>query len=193
MIAHLRGTIHRLTSGEVTIEVQGVGYLISVPIDVWDSLEEGAETLLWVSTYVREDRFDLFGFLDATSRTLFRSFIEMPGIGPRLGLELCAFPRELLLQAIDQQDPSLLTSVKGIGKKTAEKLLIELKSMTEKQPDIFGTEKGKRKTGGVIDQDAIEALGSLGYDTSTILHTLKNLPKDLTSTEERVAAALRAL
>lgn len=193
MIAHLRGTVHRLDPGEVTIDVQGVGYRVVVPVDVWDKLEEGAHTMLWISTYVREDRFDLFGFLDRQGQVLFEELIKLQGIGPRIGLELCAVPRSLLLQAASEQDGSLLQNVKGIGKKTAEKLVLELRSLLEKRPGLLGTET---ETGAVrheYDQDAIAALAALGYDSATIHQLLSNLTPDIRSTEDRVAAALRSL
>ncbi|MDP7477475.1 MAG: Holliday junction branch migration protein RuvA [Candidatus Peribacteraceae bacterium] len=194
MISHLRGIIHRQTSEKVTLDVNGVGYGVSVPLSVWDELTEGEEATLYILTYVREDRLDLFGFLDVTGRTLFEQFINMSGIGPKTALELCAVPKSLLMQAIGSQEPKLLTSVKGIGKKTAEKLLLDLKSLVEKQPEIFGTSSSEIGTGIInANQDVIEALKNLGYDTNSIMNTLKNLPEDLESTEERLAAALRAM
>ncbi len=192
MIAHLRGIVHRLKQEEVSIDVGGVGYRVFVPISVWDSLKEDEETELRITTYVREDRMDLFGFVEENDRILFERFIAMSGIGPRLALELCAVPKSMLMQAIGSQEPKLLTSVKGIGKKTAEKLLVDLKSLAEKQPEIFGASSQQLGAGG-IDQDAVDALKNLGYDTSTILNAIKDLPQDLETTEERVAAALRSL
>ncbi|MBI3332206.1 Holliday junction branch migration protein RuvA [Candidatus Peregrinibacteria bacterium] len=193
MIAHLRGIIHRLDPTEITVDVSGVGYLVSVPLDVWDNLKEAEPAMLWISTYVREDRFDLYGFPDRAGRTIFEEFIAIPGIGPKLGLELCAVPRAMILRAIQEEDVSTLTSIKGIGKKTAEKLLLELKSLLERKPTIFGTVQPGELTRSEFDQDAISALSTLGYDTPRIIRALKELPSDLKSTEERVAAALRSL
>ena len=193
MIAHLRGTVHKVKPELLSIDVAGVGYRVAVPINVWDTVKEGKEAMLYISTYVREDRLDLFGFLDETGRTLFERFIGMTGIGPKLGLELSAVPRSLLMQAIGTQDPKLLTSIKGIGGKTAEKLLVDLKTLAEKQPEVFGSARETQSMGHHMDQDAVEALKSLGYDTGTVMQALKDLPKDLTTTEERVAAALRSL
>jgi Holliday junction DNA helicase RuvA len=179
--------------GEASIDVGGVGYRVAVPLDTWDALAEGASTMLWVSTYIREDRFELYGFSDRAGRTLFEEFLKIAGVGPRLGLELCAVPRTMLLQAIHTGDSSILTNVKGVGKKTAEKLLLELKSLLEKKPDIFGPPTPMEKGRAEYDQDAIAALATLGYDTPRILRVLRELPQDLRTTEERVAAALRTL
>lgn len=193
MIAHVQGTIHRLKAEEVSVDVNGVGYRVFVPMNVWDSLKEGAKAKLFTSTQVREDRLDLFGFLEDRERILFDRFIAMNGIGPKLALELSAVPKSLLMQAIGSQEPKLLTTIKGIGKKTAEKLLLDLKSLAESQPEIFGTDIPSSAASTSYDHDAVEALKTLGYDTTTIMDVLKNLPEELTSTEERVTAALRTL
>ncbi|MDD4319379.1 MAG: Holliday junction branch migration protein RuvA [Candidatus Peribacteraceae bacterium] len=192
MIAHLRGTVHKLGIGEVMLDVQGVGYRVAVPLDAWEQLEEAQHASLWTSTYIREDRFDLFGFPDRQGQLLFEELIKMQGVGPKLGLELCAVPRNLLLQAAQEQDGGILKNVKGVGKRTAEKLVVELRALLERHPGIFGA----ATTGDLrseYDQDAIAALTSLGYDSSSAVDALKRLPADLKSTEERVAAALRAL
>jgi len=193
MISSLNGVIHRLKPEEVRIDVHGVGYKVAVPINVWDELKEGEEVTLCISTYVREDRLDLFGFLDEPSRILFEKFIDMTGIGPKGALELSSVPKSLLMQSIGSQDAKILTNVKGIGKKTAEKLLVDLKALAEKQPEIFGSSAESRITNHEYDQDAIDALKNLGYDNATILHILKDLPEDIATTEERVVAALRSL
>lgn len=192
MIAHLRGSCARHAPGIVTVDVAGVGYKVLVPLDVWEQVADGKETKLWITSYVREDRFDLFGFLDTRSRTLFEELLNIPGIGPRTALELCSVPRSLLGTAIAKEDPAALTEIKGIGRKTAEKLLVELKALGEKHPDLFVhvAASGMR---GVIDPDAAAALEALGYDAPTVMRALKSLPADLATTEERVTAALRSL
>lgn len=192
MISHLRGSVHKADTGEVSVDVSGVGYRVTVPLDVWDELTEGDVRMLWVSTYVREDRLDLFGFRDYEGRLLFEEFLKLGGVGPKMAIELCAVPRSLLAQATAEQNVSLLTSIKGVGKKTAEKLLVELKSLAERKPALL-MERGKTSIHGQFDQDAIAALTSLGYDAPTVIQVLKELPKDVKTTEERVAAALRSL
>jgi Holliday junction DNA helicase RuvA len=179
--------------GEITVDVAGVGYRVSVPLDVWDQVREATQAMLWISTYVREDRFELFGFADRAGRTLFEELIKISGVGPRMGLELCSVPRNLLQQAVGAEDVSLLTSIKGVGKKTAEKLLIELRSLAERKPDVFVVPAGHYAPRGEFDQDAIAALTALGYDSPTVIQALKELSSDLVSTEDRVAAALRSL
>lgn len=192
MIAHLRGTLHRLDPTEVIVDVQGVGYKVTVPVDVFEGLEEATNCMLWIATYIREDRMDLYGFRDRAGRTLFEEFLNIAGVGPKMALELCAVPRELLLKAVLDEDHALLTNIKGVGKKTAEKLLLELKSLHEKNLNIFGATQGGTVRAD-FDHDAVAALANLGYDTSSIMKVLKEMPKNLQTTEERVAAALRSL
>ena len=195
MITRLQGTIERLSPAKALVDVHGVGYGVSVPVDTWEHVQDGSEGTLWISTYVREDRLDLYGFAGRLTLNLFELLIAQSGIGPKVGLELCAVPRELLLRAVQENDADLLSSsVKGIGKKRAEKLLVELKSLMEKQPELFrSSDSLNGAMANQFDQDTIAALANLGYDTQTILHVLKELPAELSTTEERVTAALRAL
>lgn len=192
MIAHLRGSIGKTAPGEAVIDVNGVGYRIYMPVTDWDAVMDGADVHVFVHTYVREDRFDLYGFLDSGSRLMFEELIQLSGIGPRMGLELCSVPRGILSNAVHAKDPSLLTTIKGVGRKSAEKLLVELSALAEREPQIF-TGGGDHPFAAKFDQDTVAALTQLGFATPDILRVLETLPADLTSTEERVTAALRAL
>lgn len=193
MIAHLRGVIGKVAPGEATIDVNGVGYKVRMPVHDWDSVQNGANVHVSVSTYVREDRLDLYGFLDAGTRVLFEKLIDISGIGPRMGLELCSVPRSMLAQAVQEKDPAILTSVKGVGRKSAEKLLVELASLAEREPHIFLFDKESNPIGAKFDQDTVAALTQLGFATPEILRVLETLPATLETTEERVTAALRSL
>ncbi len=191
MFAHLRGTIGKGSLNEVSVDVNGAGYRVAVPVDTWDALQDGDTATLWISTYVREDRFELFGFLDAATRTLFEELTQISGIGPRTGLELCGVPRGILMKAIQENDHAHLQSIKGIGKKTAEKLLVELKSLAERHPMLFTGDP--QAMGARFDPDAIAALAQLGYNQAEAQRALEAVPQDLRTTEDRVTAALRSL
>ena len=193
MIAKLSGTIERLETGHAIVNVGGVGYAVSLPLDPWEQLKEDTEQTLWIHTYVREDRLDLFAFLERTDRLLFAELIAQSGIGPRAALDICAVPRELLTQAVEEQDPAVLTALTGIGKKKAAKLLLELRNLYEKNPNLFVSSNHKGAVFRGLDQDAVAALTNLGYDTATAMNALKSVSADVHSTEERVAAALRSL
>lgn len=192
MIAHLRGSIGKIAPGDAVIDVNGVGYRVLMPLHDWDAVLDGANIRVHVHTHVREDRFDLYGFLDAGTRMLFQELIQLSGIGPRMGLELCSVPRDMLSRAVHTRDASILTSIKGVGRKSAEKLLVELNALAEREPQIFTGTAGS-PLAAKFDQDTVAALSQLGFATPDILRVLESLPADLASTEERVTAALRAL
>ncbi len=192
MIYALTGTIHKLAIPQVTVDVSGVSYLLTVPYPVWDSLIEGEEKQVIAYTYVREDRLDLFGFSDAIERTLFVECLNISGVGPKLALELCSLPRDILINAVQQEDLAVLTNIKGVGRKTAEKLLVDLKSLLEKHPEWAALPQTKSSQ-AAFDSDAVSALQSLGYDQRSVMEALKKLPPTMKKTEERVAAALRSL
>ncbi len=193
MIAHLRGLIGKGKPGAVTVDVGGVGYRVLTPVSVWDELIEGETATVYTVSYIREDRFDLFGFADAGGKALFEALIECQGVGPKTALELCDVPRSLLLQAVAEDDAAVLKNVKGVGKKTAEKLLLELKNLSEKDPALFAAPAQMSELGPHLDRDAVAALLQLGYTQELVMETLKALPRTLKTTEDRVTAALRSL
>ncbi len=194
MLYSLTGTVRRLTIPQAVVDVNGVGYLVSVPHPVWQKLENGTRATLTIYMYVREDRSELYGFLRPEERSLFSELLNISGIGPKLALELRGVPMQLLMRAVQMSDSALLTSIKGIGKKTAEKLLVDLKSLLEKHPEWASPHSASDDAGpAAFDSDAIAALTSLGYDQNTVLDALKRVPARLKKTEERVAAALRSL
>lgn len=194
MIYALTGIVHKLLLPQVAIDVSGVSYLASVPHPVWDTLVHGERATLITYTFVREDRLELFGFLHGDERSLFTELLNISGIGPKIALELCSIPMTMLLRAAETDDIGMLTGIKGIGRKTAEKLLVDLKSLCEKHPEWKTSTMPKDSARPApFDHDAIAALTSLGYDQHTVLHALKKLPQSLKKTEERVAAALRSL
>lgn len=194
MIASLHGTAKKHNEGELTIEVHDVGYRVTTTPAIWERVEEGTAVLLWISTYVREDRLSLFGFLEERMRTFFEKLLERPGIGPRLALELCGCPPHILAQAIGG-DTAILHIVKGIGNKSAEKLAIELRTLASKHPELFARpgEGGAPLPHGEQEDDAAAALRQLGFDAAAVARAIATLPKDLRTSEERLAAALRSL
>ncbi|MDD5055794.1 MAG: Holliday junction branch migration protein RuvA [Candidatus Peribacteraceae bacterium] len=194
MLYTLTGTVTKLDLPQIAVDVGGVGYLVSVPYPLWESLEEGVSTTVTVYTHVREDRLDLFGFLDKDERALFAGLLSLTGVGPKIALELCSIQRHLLMTAVEEGDIGTLTSIKGIGKKTAEKLLVDLKSLVEKHPE-WHRESGSKhgKNPAPMDADAIAALMSLGYDQTTAKEALRNIPADAKTSADRVTAALRSL
>jgi len=196
MFHAVTGTVEKLTPPQIAVTASGVGYLLHVPASVWEDLKNGEERTLYLTSHIREDRFDLFGFLSVIDRTFFQSLVALDGIGPKTALEICSVPRSLLVASILADDAKLLTNIKGIGKKTAEKLLVDLKQLIEKHPEWATEAAGavdEQKLSASFDRDAIAALVSLGFDERSAMKVLKGVPSSLSRTEDRVAAALRSL
>ena len=176
----------------VTLDVQGVGYEVCCTLPLWETAREGDEALLHTYTFVREDRLELFGFGTEAERRLFCHFLSVPGIGPRTAMQLCGVSASTLARAVTEQDARVLASLKGIGKKMAEKLLLELQSLMEK--GILTATPGMEGGGeSGVDHDALEALAKLGYDERSMMARLRKLPKNLRTTEERVKHVLQTL
>ncbi len=160
MIGYLRGIILERTPGRVVIEVNGVGYEVLMPVSSFAQLPNGTAELvsLRIYTHVREDALQLFGFFTAPEKQLFEKLISVNGIGPKLGLAiLSGVPADELAQAIRGGDLGRLTAIPGVGKKTAERLVMELR---DKLP--AGAEPAAAAAAGP-DADVISALMNLGY------------------------------
>jgi holliday junction DNA helicase RuvA len=163
MIAYLRGRLLDKQVNRVVVDVEGVGYEVHVPLSTfYDMGEPGAEVALRVHTHVREDALALFGFLTTLELQLFERLISVNGIGPKLALAVLSGiePRELIA-AIRRGDVARLTGIPGIGKKTAERLGLELK---DRLPAGLLPETGAQVAGeSSLRQDVLSALLNLGY------------------------------
>lgn len=171
----------------VLVDVQGVSYKVAVTTDTALDTLPGEPIFLWTHLAVRENALDLYGFLDRGALEVFELLITISGIGPKtaLGILNVASP-DMLREAVATEDTSYLTKVSGIGKKNAEKIVLELKDKLVTTSADF--ERASRGAG-----DVMEALLSLGYAERDIRNALKSLPKDLVSTSDKVKAALKTL
>ncbi len=164
MIAHIRGRLLSKTPGQVVVECGGVGYDVSISVPTFSALPgEGAEVSLHINTQVREDAIALFGFLDRAEKRLFERMITVSGIGPKLGITvLSGLPAAALVTAIRGGDHAQLTRIPGIGKKTAERVVLELK---DKLDDLQGapTQAATGLQHGPVADDVLSALVNLGY------------------------------
>ena len=190
MIGRLSGTLLEKHPPQVLLDVGGVGYDIDVPMSSFYNLPEIGERVTLVTHFVvREDAQQLYGFLSQKERAAFRELIRISGVGPKLALSvLSGMSADDLAQCIVLQDAGRLTRVPGIGKKTAERLLLELKG---KLADALPQAGGISANAGVAN-DALNALLALGYSDKEALPTLKQLPEDL-SLEETIRQALKLL
>jgi holliday junction DNA helicase RuvA len=166
MIAFLRGRVIEKQPNLIIIDVQGVGYEVQVPLSTYyDIGDEGAEAALRIHTHVREDALLLFGFLTVLEEQLFERLIGISGIGPKLAIAILSGiePAELVT-AVQRADVARLTSIPGIGKKTAERIVLELKDrlahLASGPPPVEGTGTG---SGDRLRDDLLSALQNLGY------------------------------
>ncbi len=194
MISELSGKLIRKSPSGLVVDVGGVGFRLLVPLSTFRSLVgEGQNVHLFTHLNVREDALDLFGFATEAERTIFTELISVSGVGPKLGLTiLSGLSPEVFHEAVIQEDVALLTSIKGIGKKTAQRLVIELKDKLSGMDvsSIGGAGEGQREEMG----DAVRALVSLGIQQGAardaVLAVRRECGEDL-SIEELIKRALR--
>jgi Holliday junction DNA helicase RuvA len=163
MIAHLRGHILRKNVQEAIVDVAGVGYRVQIPLSTFYKLgSEGEAVSLLVHTHVREDALSLFGFLTVGEQALFEKLISVSGVGPKLAVNILSGIDALELhEALRASDVARLTRVPGVGKKTAERLVLELK---DKLPALAALpETAPRTAPGTPKEDLLSALANLGY------------------------------
>jgi len=187
MIAKLKGKIEYLKDNYAVVDVNDVGYKVHLSAYTFGKVAGMEEVALHIYTYVREDILALYGFLVLEELEMFELLISISGIGPKAatGILSIATPKTIRT-AILNEDPSILTKVSGIGKKTAERVILELKN---KVADMSESEKDE----AVSDSDAIEAMMSMGYTVTEAREALKLVPKDVTDLGQRVKLALRSL
>jgi Holliday junction DNA helicase RuvA len=164
MIAHLRGLLLTKSPNQIIVECAGVGYEVAISVATFSALPiEGVQVALHIYTNVREDQIALFGFAEMQEKRLFEKLLTISGIGPKLAITvLSGISAERLVTAIRGGDHATLTRVPGIGKKTAERVVLELKDKLEDMvvPAAAGT---PLTTHGPAGDDAISALVNLGY------------------------------
>jgi Holliday junction DNA helicase RuvA len=191
VIGSLRGALmDRPAPGEVIVEVGGVGYRLSVPASLWASLGgQGSPVFVHVHTHVREDAIVLFGFAHADERRCFEALLGAHGVGPSLALSiLSSMSPAALSTAVLEHDLDALCTVPGVGKKTAARLMLELKARLDLPTLGGGTEEGAASPRGEVRA----ALVGLGYGPDEIKDALDGVDDD-GSVEEMVRSALRDL
>ena len=162
MIAQIRGTLLRKGPQEAVVDVGGVGYRITIPLSTFYRVgEPGTEVTLLTHTHVREDALALFGFLTAVEQALFERLIAVSGVGPKLAISvLSGIEAPELVAALRTSDVARLTRIPGVGKKTAERLVVELK---DKMSDLPAAEIAPAAAPSAAADDLVSALLHLGY------------------------------
>jgi len=187
MIAKLKGKIEYLKENYAVVTVRDIGYKVHLSVYTFGKVAGIAEVNLFIHTYVREDQLALYGFLTSDELEMFELLISISGIGPKAAIGILSIAEPKTIRAaVISGDSSILTRVSGVGRKTAERVILELKNRIAELP---GEDQGAAKA----DSEAIEALVSLGYTATQSRESLKTVPKEIKGVSERVRAALKSL
>ncbi len=190
MIGRIKGTLLEKMPPQILVDASGVGYEIDVPMSTLYNLPDvGSEVTLFTHFVVREDAQLLYGFLTKEERSLFRLLIRISGIGPKIALSiLSGISTQLLSQAVTTGEAGLLTRIPGVGKKTAERIVLELKGKLDTV--VTGTDTGA--AGSSSKADIVSALLSLGYSDREAQLAIKGLAADI-SVNDGIREALKSL
>lgn len=186
MLAYIKGKINNLnqSNSSLILENNNIGFFIKTNLKTLCGLERGQETIIYINSVFREDGLHLYGFLEQAEKELFEKLTSVSGIGPKAALSILnLLDVKQFITAVIKEDINLISSAPGIGKKTAQRLILELKTTLSKNPMIIND-----KSSG-LDQNHDEVFGlllNLGFDTSDIIKKLENaksenIPDDLES------------
>jgi holliday junction DNA helicase RuvA len=194
MIVHLTGTLLQKEPSHCVVDVGGVGYGVSVSLATYGVLPEAGQPVsLPIHTHVREDQLTLFGFASGLERSLFQKLIGVSGVGPKTALAiLSGLPPSDLIEAIGGGDAARLCTIPGIGKKTAERMVVELRDALARDHKL--TSSQARSEGAGLREDALSALVNLGYARPVAEKAIeKAKPGETTKVEEVIRGALKEL
>ena len=165
MIAYLKGSVHAKTPEQLIVDVRDVGYQLEISTQTYEELPaEDEEVELLVYHHVTDNDQRLFGFVSQNEKDLFELLITVKGVGPKLGLTiLSGLPAEQITGAIAQKDKSVLSEIKGIGKKTAERMILELKDKMSEMVDATYSPDPATSVSSNVKDEAVSALQSLGF------------------------------
>lgn len=186
MLGKLKGKVDFIGAGFVILDVGGVGYKIHTNAEFLTSLKESSQVSFWIYQAVRENSIDLYGFEKKDELDFFELLLGVSGIGPKSALAILNITSvDNLKSAVRSDDITYLTKVSGVGKKSAKKIVLELRDKLGEAEEKDFAIKG--------DSDALEALTALGYTTKEAREAIKNIGKEIKDTGERVKEALKIL
>ena len=201
MIARISGTLVQKSASQIVVDVQGVGYGISIPLTTFYELpEKGQRIAIFVHTHVKQDSIALFGFFTEREKNLFELMIGVTGIGPKLALNiLSGISADDFITSVSQENLARLVAIPGVGKKTAERIVLELKDKMRKIAQDLPAERDAgmpRMPDELLREDALSALVNLGYRAHIVKDVLDRLVKELppdATIDILLKKALRAL
>lgn len=193
MIDYIKGTVKELSPAHVTVETAGIGYFISISLNTYSKLENRSEVKILIHEVIREDAHQLFGFADEEERNIFRHLISVSGIGANTArMVLSSLTPVEVEKAIAESDVNILKGVKGIGLKTAQRIIVDLRDKIGKQAsaaEIFASEDNRKR------DEALSALVMLGFARGAVIKVLDRLMKEdkNQTVEELIKNALKNL
>ncbi|MBT8079755.1 MAG: Holliday junction branch migration protein RuvA [Gammaproteobacteria bacterium] len=192
MIGSLRGTVAMKQAPQVVVECGGVGYVLDTPMSTFLSLPAvGANVFLFTHMVVREDSQTLYGFMSDQERGLFRLLLKVSGVGAKMGLAILSGMSVTDFQrCVTYEDTAMLVKIPGVGKKTAERLIIEMRDKIEQSGRSNG-HSASPQTLAAPQSEAADALVALGYKPAEVTRLLKQLDLDGLSTEDIIRQALK--
>ena len=196
MIGWLNGrVVERLNPGKLVLDVNGVGYDVETSLPTFFQVEAKDGIVgLHIHTIVREDALLLYGFLEQQERSLFRELIKVNGVGPKMAIAiLSSISPDEFIQCISEQNTAWLTKLPGIGKKTAERLVVEMKDKLQQLPRNNHHPEHQYSTHAIEQNEAIKALESLGYKQQEALKAIKKIDDGNKTCEQLIRQALQIL
>ncbi len=194
MYSYISGVVDETDTTAIVVENNGIGYYIQCPSSVLNNVTSGQKVKIYTYQHVREDAIILFGFISKEDRTMFLRLISVSGIGPKLALQiLSSLSAGDLAMILVGGDASALTKVPGIGKKTAQRLILELREKVDNDELVSATvQKGSAPQTSMIT-DAIYALAALGYSSQEATKAVEAVAPDCKDTESIIRAVLKNL
>jgi Holliday junction DNA helicase RuvA len=192
MFSHLNGILHRKSPTEIVVDVNGVGYAVSIPLSTFEKLgDTGSSVMVLTYLHVREDAMQLYGFATEAERELFRMLLSVSGIGPKIaqGILSGAQPNDLQ-SLIAQGNVAVLTTIPGVGRKTAERLIVELRDKITKI-DSTKTPGSVAEGTANIRAEALMALISLGYNRAAAEKAIRSALNELNGKELTIQELLK--
>ncbi len=196
MIAFLRGKVVDTTDDAIVLEVNGIGFQILMPLSNLDQIGLEKDLLIYTHLSHREDAMLLYGFLSREEKSLFTKLITVSGIGPKTALSvLSVLTTEQFCQAIIEEDTKTISTVPGIGLKTAQRLILELKSKIKKEVQESSFQQKITRTSNRLIEDAIDALVALGYQQNEAIQAVNKVDSTKPGLElqELIREALKLL
>ncbi len=190
MIGYLKGNVKYKNAKKIILDISGVGYEVFLNEYVLQKIKKDSEVEFFIHTYVREDAIDLYGFETPAEKKFFELLISVSGVGPKSAQQTLSLAKvDEIKKAILRGDPSLLKRVSGIGTKTAERIVIELKNKLNDLP--LG--KNESVDFSSADDEVFDALTGLGYSNDEIRKALRKMPNEEISNEKKVKKALQII